>query len=51
MHTGTELPKSCFSDTPMNKVLYEISSKRLGLATIVDEMMSCWAFSPMVTYV
>lgn len=36
MHTGDELPKVS-PDTPMNKVLYEISSKRLGLTTIVDE--------------
>ena len=36
MHTGDELPKVS-PDTPMNKVLYEISNKRLGLTTIVDE--------------
>jgi len=36
MHTGDELPK-VRPDTPMNKVLYEISDKRLGLTTIVDE--------------
>lgn len=36
MHTGLELPK-VKPDTPMNKVLYEISDKRLGLTTIVDE--------------
>lgn len=36
MHTGSELPK-VKPDTPMNKVLYEISDKRLGLTTIVDE--------------
>ncbi|NNP68823.1 KpsF/GutQ family sugar-phosphate isomerase [Acinetobacter sp. Ac_5812] len=36
MHTGAELPKVS-PDTPMNKVLYEISGKRLGLTTIVDE--------------
>ena len=36
MHTGTELPKVA-PDTPMNKVLYEISNKRLGLTTIVDK--------------
>ena len=35
MHTGEELPKVS-PDTPMNKVLYEISNKRLGLTTIVD---------------
>ena len=36
MHTDNELPKVS-PDTPMNKVLYEISNKRLGLTTIVDE--------------
>jgi arabinose-5-phosphate isomerase len=36
MHTGVELPK-VKPDTPMNKVLYEISDKRLGLTTVVDE--------------
>ena len=36
MHTRTELPK-VKPDTPMNKVLYEISDKRLGLTTVVDE--------------
>ena len=36
MHTGQDLPKVS-PDTPMNKVLYEISNKRLGLTTIVDE--------------
>jgi arabinose-5-phosphate isomerase len=36
MHTGEDLPKVS-PDTPMNKVLYEISNKRLGLTTIVDE--------------
>lgn len=36
MHTGNDLPK-VHPDTPMNKVLYEISNKRLGLTTIVDE--------------
>lgn len=36
MHTGDELPKVS-PDTPMNKVLYEISNKRLGLTTIVDK--------------
>ncbi|WP_086190143.1 KpsF/GutQ family sugar-phosphate isomerase [Acinetobacter sp. ANC 3832] len=36
MHTGDALPKVAL-DTPMNKVLYEISNKRLGLTTIVDE--------------
>ncbi|MDO7468618.1 KpsF/GutQ family sugar-phosphate isomerase [Acinetobacter baumannii] len=36
MHTDEELPKVS-PDTPMNHVLYEISNKRLGLTTIVDE--------------
>ncbi|MCL6233263.1 KpsF/GutQ family sugar-phosphate isomerase [Acinetobacter amyesii] len=36
MHTGGDLPKVS-PETPMNKVLYEISNKRLGLTTIVDE--------------
>ncbi|HFX6313960.1 TPA: SIS domain-containing protein [Acinetobacter baumannii] len=36
MHTGNELPKVS-PNTPMNQVLYEISNKRLGLTTIVDE--------------
>ncbi|EJB8468618.1 TPA: KpsF/GutQ family sugar-phosphate isomerase [Acinetobacter baumannii] len=36
MHTGDELPKVS-PDTRMNQVLYEISNKRLGLTTIVDE--------------
>ncbi|MDQ1207801.1 arabinose-5-phosphate isomerase [Acinetobacter baylyi] len=36
MHTQHELPKVS-PDTPMNQVLYEISNKRLGLTTIVDE--------------
>ena len=36
MHTGAELPK-VKPNTPMNKVLYEISDKRLGLTTVVDE--------------
>ncbi len=36
MHTGKDLPKVSPS-TPMNQVLYEISNKRLGLTTIVDE--------------
>lgn len=36
MHTGEDLPKVA-PNTPMNKVLYEISDKRLGLTTIVDE--------------
>ncbi|SPL71413.1 KpsF/GutQ family sugar-phosphate isomerase [Acinetobacter stercoris] len=35
MHTGYELPKVS-PDTPMNKVLYEISNKRLGMTTVVD---------------
>ncbi|EXT79172.1 SIS domain-containing protein [Acinetobacter baumannii] len=36
MHTGDELPKVS-PNTTMNQVLYEISNKRLGLTTIVDE--------------
>ncbi|WP_297424460.1 KpsF/GutQ family sugar-phosphate isomerase [uncultured Acinetobacter sp.] len=36
MHTGQDLPKVA-PHTPMNQVLYEISNKRLGLTTIVDE--------------
>lgn len=36
MHTGDKLPKVS-PNTPMNQVLYEISNKRLGLTTIVDE--------------
>ena len=36
MHTGEALP-TVSPDTPMNKVLYEISNKRLGLTTIVDQ--------------
>lgn len=36
MHTGEKLPKVS-PDTPMNQVLYEISNKRLGLTTIVDD--------------
>ena len=36
MHTGDELPKVS-PNTPMNQVLYEISNKRLGLTTIVDD--------------
>ncbi|ENV32577.1 KpsF/GutQ family sugar-phosphate isomerase [Acinetobacter gerneri] len=36
MHTGDDLPKVS-PDTPMNKVLYEISNKRLGMTTIVDD--------------
>ena len=36
MHRDEELPK-VHPDTPMNKVLYEISNKRLGLTTVVDE--------------
>ena len=35
MHMGPDLPKVA-PETPMNKVLYEISNKRLGLTTIVD---------------
>ena len=36
MHTGEALPKVA-PNTPMNRVLYEISNKRLGLTTVVDE--------------
>ncbi|WOE32557.1 MULTISPECIES: KpsF/GutQ family sugar-phosphate isomerase [unclassified Acinetobacter] len=36
MHTEEELPRVS-PNTPMNQVLYEISSKRLGLTTVVDE--------------
>ncbi|ANF81601.1 D-arabinose 5-phosphate isomerase [Acinetobacter sp. NCu2D-2] len=36
MHTGEDLPKVS-PQTPMNQVLYEISNKRLGLTTIVDD--------------
>jgi arabinose-5-phosphate isomerase len=36
MHTRVELPK-VQPNTPMNEVLYEISAKRLGLTTVVDE--------------
>lgn len=36
MRTGADLPKVS-PDTPMNQVLYEISNKRLGLTTIVDQ--------------
>lgn len=36
MHVGADLPKVS-PNTPMNKVLYEISNKRLGLTTVVDE--------------
>jgi arabinose-5-phosphate isomerase len=36
MRKGDELPK-VLPSTPMNKVLYEISDKRLGLTTVVDE--------------
>lgn len=36
MHTGETLPK-VLPNTPMNQVLYEISNKRLGLTTVVDE--------------
>lgn len=36
MHTADELPKVS-PNTPMNQVLYEISNKRLGLTTVVDE--------------
>ena len=36
MHTGEDLPKVS-PDTPMNKVLYEISNKRMGVTTVVGE--------------
>lgn len=36
MHTGVELPKVT-PDMPMNKTLYEMSNKRLGLTTVVDD--------------
>ncbi len=36
MHKGAELPK-VRPDMPMSTVLYEISDKRLGLTTVVDE--------------
>ena len=36
MHTDEALPKVAPS-TPMNQVLYEISDKRLGMTTVVDE--------------
>ncbi|MBU3121181.1 KpsF/GutQ family sugar-phosphate isomerase [Acinetobacter soli] len=36
MHTADELPKVS-PNTPMNQVLYEITNKRLGLTTVVDE--------------
>lgn len=36
MHTGDSLPKVKPS-TPLNEVLYEMSAKRLGLTTVVDD--------------
>lgn len=36
MHTGESLPKVKPS-TPLNEVLYEMSAKRLGLTTVVDD--------------
>lgn len=36
MHTGDKLPMVS-PETSMNRVLYEISSKRLGITTVVDE--------------
>lgn len=36
MHTGNRLPKVA-PHTPLNQVLYEMTEKRLGLTTIVDE--------------
>ena len=36
MHTGQELPK-VRPETPLNQTLFEMTSKRLGLTTVVDE--------------
>lgn len=36
MHTGDNLPK-VKPNTPLNQVLYEMTDKRLGLTTIVDD--------------
>lgn len=36
MHQGDEIPK-VYADTPLNKALYEITDKRLGMTTIVDD--------------
>ncbi|MDO4222900.1 MAG: KpsF/GutQ family sugar-phosphate isomerase [Acinetobacter sp.] len=36
MHTGEQLPKVA-PHTPLNQVLYEMTEKRLGLTTVVDE--------------
>ena len=36
MHTGDELP-TVSPNTPLNKALYEMTNKRLGMTTIVDE--------------
>lgn len=36
MHTGEQLPMVS-PETSMNRVLYEISNKRLGITTVVDE--------------
>nr|WP_274619086.1 KpsF/GutQ family sugar-phosphate isomerase [Acinetobacter sedimenti] len=36
MHTGDELP-TVSANTPLNKALYEMTNKRLGMTTIVDE--------------
>ena len=36
MHTGEDIPK-VLPDTPMKDVVIEISSKRLGMTTVVDE--------------
>ncbi len=36
MHTGDALPK-VRPDTPLNQTLFEMTSKRLGLTTIVDD--------------
>lgn len=36
MHKDAELPK-VYLDTPLNQVLYEITDKRLGMTTVIDE--------------
>lgn len=36
MHQGDEIPK-VYADTPLNQALYEITDKRLGMTTIVDD--------------
>ncbi len=37
MHTGDEIPKVS-EDSDFNSLVYEISSKRLGMTTVVDEL-------------